>query len=143
MTTISASEIWFWRALGFGSMVLLFAGAGLFYVSLRHRRWAVTALSVVLESTVFLLLQTLLSIQTYVEPGGPSRGALVTFLVELVLPHPIQTFGLFVLLAVCQFFLWQYLLRYDKRHITPMSVKEALTICPWACVRGCRAAGSC
>ena len=136
MTTISASEIWFWRALGFGSMVLLFAGAGLFYVSLRHRRWAVTALSVVLEGTVFLLLQTLLSIQTYVEPGGPSRGALVTFLVELVLPHPIQTFGLFVLLAVCQFFLWQYLLRYDKRHITPMSVKEALDdlpmgVCAW------------
>ena len=116
-----------WELLALAAICLFFALAALLWLCARDRRRGALAVCLVLLPVSYLLMQCFLGLEN--APG--TRGAVHRFFHELFLSLPPWTLfagipGLIALTAL----LWRQALRYRRRHLTPMSVKEAVDSLP-------------
>ena len=132
MSELYGVSFWYWRGLGLAGVLLFFSVTGLLLLCLRQRRRGLTAAAIPMVLLHYLLMQTMLSVETL-----DTRGAAPRLLFELLLLPPRWALAVFVLfLCVIHVLFWWLLLRYEHSHVTPMTVKEALDdlpmgVCAW------------
>ena len=126
---LSILPVWLWQVLGLVAIGLFFAAVGLCFVCIRNRRWKAFALGLPMAVFYFLLTQgcLLLELGESNAPRGPLsyavRDGLLSVPPWLLLPG-------MALLVLAAALLWRGVLRFERAHITPLSVKEAVDNLP-------------
>ena len=118
---------WTWQLLGILAILTFYAAVCLGFLCLQKRRWRRFALAATLAVFCYVLLQGFLLL----EPGKSQRGA-VAYAVRdclLFVPPWLLIPGM-LLLALGIALLLRGLLRCEREHITPLSVKEAVDNLP-------------
>ena len=126
---LSILPVWMWQVLGLAAIGLFFAAVGLCFVCIRSRRWRAFVLGAPLTVLCFLLTQAalLLEVGESNAPRGPLSYAVRDGL--LAVPPWLLLPGM-ALLVLAVTLLWRDLLRNERAHITPSSVKEAVDNLP-------------
>ena len=124
---LSALPIWLWQLLSLFAILLFFAAVVLGFLCLQNRRWGRFALTLPLAAFCYVLMQGFLVL----EPLKTRRGPVTHFVKDCLLSVPpwLLIPGM-LLLGLGVGLLLRGLLRYEREHVTPLSVKEAVDNLP-------------